>query len=50
MYNCDEKDIIRSDANFNEEFVSMLIDVISNCKRIIFLDKKEFGLKAISSN
>jgi len=50
MYNCDEKDIIRLDADFDEEFDSTLIDIISNCKRIYFLDQKGFGLKATSSN
>ena len=50
MYNCDEKDIIRLDADFDEEFDSMLIDIISNCKRIYFLNQKGFGLKATPSN
>lgn len=50
MYNCDEKDIIKLDADFNEDFDSILIDLISNCKRIYFLDQKGFGIKAFHSN
>lgn len=50
MYNCDEKDIIRFNANFDKEFDSLLINVISNCKRIYFLDQMGFGLSATSSN
>lgn len=50
MYNCDDKDIIRLDADFDEEFDSTLIDIISNCKRIYFLDQKGFGLKAKPSH
>lgn len=50
MYNCDQKDIIRLDANFDEEFDSTLINIISNCKRIYFLDQVGFGLKAKPSN
>lgn len=50
MYNCDEKDIIKLDADFDEDFYYQLIDIISNCKRIYFLDQKGFGMKAIKSN
>ncbi len=50
MYNCDEKDIIKLDADFNEDFDSTLIDLISNCKRIYFLDQKGFGIKARQTN
>ena len=50
MYNCDQKDIIRLDADFDEEFDSSLIELISTCKRIYFLDQKGFGIKAQPSN
>lgn len=50
MYNCDEKDIIRLDAEFDEDFDSALIDIISTCKRIYFLNQKGFGIKSISEN
>lgn len=50
MYNCDEKDIIKLDADFNEDFDSILIDLISNYKRIYFTNQKGFGIKSIRSN
>ena len=50
MYNCDEKDIIKLDAEFNENFDPILIEIISNCKRIYFLDQIGFGIKAKQSN
>jgi hypothetical protein len=50
MYNCDEKDIIKFDADFDENFDLVLIDIISNCNRIYFLDQIGFGIKAINSN
>ena len=50
MYNCNEDDIIKFDADFNDEFDSILIDLISKCKRIYFLDQKGFGIKSIFAN
>jgi hypothetical protein len=50
MYNCDEKNIIKLDADFNEDFDSTLIDLMLNCKRIYFLDQKGFGIKAYQTN
>lgn len=50
MYNCDEKNIIKLNADFDEDFDSVLIDIISNCERIYFLDKIGFGIKSRSAN
>lgn len=50
MYNCDEKLIIKFDADFNEDFDSVLLDLIGNCKRLYFMDTKGFGLRAKPAN
>lgn len=50
MYNCDESEIVKLDADFNEDFDDVLIEILSNCKRIYFLDQKGFGIKAKYSN
>ena len=50
MYNCDDKDIVKLDADFDENFDSTLIEIISTCKRIYFLNQKGFGINAFKSN
>ena len=50
MYNCDENEIIKFDADFNEDFDNLMLEMIGNCKRIYFLDKKGFGHKATYAN
>lgn len=50
LYSCDEKDIIKFDAEFDEDFDNVLIDIIKGCKRIYFLDTIGFGLKTLPSN
>lgn len=45
MYNNDEHEIIKFDADFNEDFDNILMDIISECKRLYFLDSKGFGIK-----
>lgn len=50
MYNCDEKDIIKFDANFNEDFDNILLEILGNCKRLYFLDYVGFGLNARVTN
>lgn len=46
MYNCDESDIVKFDADFNEDFDNELIDIMGNCSRIYFLNSKGFGIKS----
>lgn len=43
MYNCDETDIVKFDADFDEDFDNVLMDIMAGCKRIYFLNSKEFG-------
>ena len=50
MYNCDEKEIIKLDSDFYEDFDNVLIDIISHCKRIYFLNQKGFWHKGNTSN
>lgn len=50
MYNCDEADIVKLDADFNDDFDNALLDILGNCKRIYFLDTIGFGIKAKPAN
>lgn len=50
MYNCDEVDIIKLDADFDDDFDDVMIEIITGCKRIYFLNYKGFGIKAINVN
>ena len=50
MYNCDEADIVKFDADFDEDFDNVLMDIMAECKRIYFLNSKGFGIKAKQSN
>ena len=46
MYNCDESQIIKFDADFDEDFDNVLLEILGNVKRIYFLNTKGFGIKA----
>lgn len=46
MNNCDENEIVKFDADFNEDFDYTLINIMGECKRIYFLDSKGYGIKA----
>lgn len=50
MYNCDEADIVKFDADFDEDFDNVLMDIMAECKRIYFLNSKGFGIRAKHSN
>lgn len=47
---CDDTDIIKLDSDFDDDFDTLFIDIISRYKRIYFLDQKGFGIKAKPSN
>ena len=49
MYNCDEKQIIKFNADFDELFDTTLLEILGDIKRIYFLDMKGFGIKALPS-
>lgn len=46
MYNCDETDIVKFDADFDEDFDNVLMDIMVGCKRIYFFNSKGFGIWA----
>ncbi len=50
MFNCDEKEIIKFDADFNEDFDNLMLEIIGKVPRLYFLDSKGFGLKSRPSN
>lgn len=50
MYNCDEKEIVKFQADFDEDFDNIMLEILGNCKRLYFLDVKGFGIKSIQSN
>jgi len=50
MYNCDEDEIIKFKADFDEDFNEIMIGLIGNCKRLYFLDSNGFGINSIESN
>lgn len=50
MYNCDEADIVKFDADFDEDFDNVLMDIMAGCKRIYFLNSKGFGIRAKPAN
>ena len=45
MYNCDESQIIKFDADFDEDFDNVLLEILGNVKRIYFFNTKGFGIK-----
>ena len=50
MYNCDEEEIVKFQADFDEDFDNVMLEIIGNCKRLYFLDSIGFGIKSRPSN
>lgn len=50
MYNCDEDEIVKFQADFDEDFDNVMLEILGSCKRLYFLDSKGFGIKSIQSN
>ena len=49
MYYCDEKEIVKFQADFDEDFDNTMLEILGNCKRLYFLDSIGFGIMSKQS-